>query len=188
MTEDRRGHILTAREKYCPTSLNFIDIANLTCRRLISLLLASVVLQLHGTRWLSQSWTLDDVFMLGNNELCVRYTFEPASHMDLGSHDAHGAGILRNETLFSLGEALLELTYQETLSSADTRTRYCKAVELAKRLQNDELEEFATTVAKCLNPSSPTFLDFDLTQESFFDWYYQEVVIPLKEDYEVFLR
>jgi hypothetical protein len=62
------------------------------------------------------------------------------------------------------------------------------AMELIKKLQNNELQTFATTVANCLNPSSPTHLKFDLEQDMFLDWYYQEIVMPLKEDYAIFLR
>ena len=95
--------------------------------------------------------------------------------------------ILRNETLFALGEALIELTYHSPLSSQDTITRYNVAIEMAKKLQQDELGNFASAVANCLVPSSPSRLDFNLEEDSFLEWYYQNVVLPLKEDYEVFL-
>jgi hypothetical protein len=152
-------------------------------------LLASVVLQLHGTSWLSKSWTLDDIFTLGGDELCVVYTCGQTGHKNTTTTAASDStDILRNETLFSLGEALLELAYQQpVLHSADTYTRYREAIVTAKRLQNDELESFASTVAKCLNPASPTFLDYDLEQEAFLSWYYQEIVMPLKKDYDIFI-
>lgn len=95
--------------------------------------------------------------------------------------------ILRNETLFALGEALIELTYYSPLSSQDKITRYSVAIEMAKKLQQDELGNFASAVANCLVPSSPSRLDFDLEEDSFLEWYYENVVLPLKEDYEVFL-
>jgi len=156
-------------------------------RRKIALLLASAVLQLHDTHWLRRSWTLEDILVMDNNELCVSCNFDDASQNHPPS-TTNTAVILRNETLFALGEALLELVYQVPLSSPDPQTRLCTALEMARKLQNDELENFATAVAKCLCPTSPTILDFDLSQDSFLNWYYQEIVMPLKEDYEVFLK
>ena len=156
-------------------------------RRRIALLLASAVLQLHGTAWLGKSWTLDDVFVMDNCELYVSGGFESQkSNADVAGPTTTN-DILRNETLFALGEALIELTYYSPLSSQDKITRYNVAIEMAKKLQQDELGNFASAVANCLVPSSPSRLDFDLEENSFLEWYYQNVVLPLKEDYEVFL-
>lgn len=169
------------------TFVSFFLLTPLDDRRRIALLLASAVLQLHGTAWLGKSWTLDDVFVMDNCELYVSGSLkDQSSNTDL-AEPTKTNDILRNETLFALGEALIELTYYSPLSSQDKITRYNVAIEMAKKLQQDELGNFASAVANCLVPSSPSRLDFDLEEDSFLEWYYHNVVLPLKEDYEVFL-
>ncbi|KAI1373535.1 hypothetical protein F4677DRAFT_462258 [Hypoxylon crocopeplum] len=58
---------------------------------------------------------------------------------------------------------------------------------MAKKVPQDELGTFSSAVANCLASSSPSRLDFDLENDSFLEWYYQTIVLPLNEDYEVFL-
>jgi hypothetical protein len=68
---------------------------------------------------MKKSWTLDDVFMLENSELYVPKSLD--NPQDLQDNDSDGTVFVRNETLFSLGEALLELKLQESRWSPPTR-------------------------------------------------------------------
>jgi hypothetical protein len=98
--------------------------------------------------------------------------------------------VVKNRTLFSLAVALLELTYGAPLSSHkipddlnDTVTRYRIAVRLTEKIQKDELRRFASVVFKCMYPSSEC-CDFTFTNEGFRRHFFQEVLLPLKKDYE----
>ena len=123
-----------------------------------------------------------------NCELYVPRCLDGEKPKDHRPEHSRTFDILRNETLFALGEALIELTYYTPLSSPDKLTRYDNAIKMAKKLQQDELGGFASVVANCLVPSSPNQLEFDLEGEPFLQWYYENIVLPLKEDYEIFLQ
>jgi hypothetical protein len=134
------------------------------------------------------------VFVLENEELYVSQPLHGSPSGPTISADGTSPNSpktpeipFRNATLFSLGEALLELRYQKPISESDGLKRCNKAIALARELREKDLRNFADAVANCLVPSPPSKLDFDLKQDLFLNWYYQQVVLPLKEDYEVFL-
>lgn len=98
--------------------------------------------------------------------------------------------LVKNRTLFALAVALLELTYGAPLSAFkipedldDAFTQYRIADRLAKKIQKDELPRFASVVCKCMYPT-PEGCDFTFANEGFRRRFFQEVLLPLREDYE----
>ena len=98
--------------------------------------------------------------------------------------------LVKTRTLFALGVALLELTYEASLSTLQTDqerngafAKYLAATRLTKKIQDDELPRFASAVGKCIYPT-PEGCDFSFENEGFRRRFFQEVVLPLKQDYE----
>jgi len=101
--------------------------------------------------------------------------------------------LVKNRTLFALGVALMELTYGAPLSDLqsaedlnDAYTQYRAATRLAKKIQGDELPRFASVVGKCIYPT-PEGCDFSFANEAFRRRFFQDVVMPLRADYEELL-
>jgi hypothetical protein len=101
---------------------------------------------------------------------------------------------VNNRTLFALGVALLELTYGAPLSSQQTAedlndalTPHRTALRLVEKIKYDELPQFARAVYKCIHPDAED-CEFSLANQRFRRRFFQEVVLPLKEDYDELRR
>jgi hypothetical protein len=90
-------------------------------------LLATAVLQFHGTPWLKSTWRSGDVFFFGLDEsraiatLTAPYT--TVAVRDLAIQEPEYPALWRNPLLFGLGVMLLELAYESPLKNIGSRSR-----------------------------------------------------------------
>jgi hypothetical protein len=141
---------------------------------------------------------MDDIFLdssKGANDLYVIKTFDSiaSTTREEALRSAMDALLVKNRTLFALGVALLELTYEARLSNLqspedlnDDFTQYRAATRLAQKIEGDELPRFASVVRKCIYPT-PEGCDFSFASEGFRRRFFQDVVLPLKADYDELL-
>ena len=127
----------------------------------------------------------------GNDHLYVIRAFDPVlpNQQQAPPSFVGDQLVVKNRSLFALGVALLELSYGAPLSTRRTAedleddfTQYRTASRLTKKIQSDELPRFASVVGKCMYPT-PENCDFSFANEGFRRRYFQEVVLPLREDY-----
>ncbi|KAF7136982.1 hypothetical protein CNMCM5793_006733 [Aspergillus hiratsukae] len=160
-------------------------------KRTIALALAFGVLQLYDTPWIRESWTIDDIYVdssQGIEHLYVLKAFETSSPQSaIGNARTDLDLFVRNRTLFALGVALLELTYGAPLSARkadeDLNDVVTQVLHLTSRIKDDELPRFARAVFRCIHPA-PEGFEFSLADEGFRRRFVQEVVVPLKKDYD----
>ncbi|KAF1954594.1 hypothetical protein CC80DRAFT_595012 [Byssothecium circinans] len=162
--------------------------------------LASAVIQLFDTSWLRQSWTLDDVYVNRNDNDCQVYIpiwFDGRTRTHRTS--AAMPVFVKNQVVFALGVALLELTYGKEIEffakeedldcnkQPHALTQYIIADRLTKEVQETETPRFARAIAKCICPASDTY-DFDLSNEGYRNRFYADVLQPLEQDYKLLFR
>ena len=161
--------------------------------------LASSVLQLYNTPWLPTVWGSNDIFMLRTtagsilpSQFYVSQTFDspPPQVAKLKKHRC-----VKNEMVFALGVALLELSYGQPLLSLktpddlndqvieDSVTEVSIATRLANRIHEREMENYAKPVLRCVGCNFDTF-PCDLNDRSFREKFFNSVVRPLRNDYE----
>lgn len=163
----------------------------------LALALAYAVLQLGKTPWLRSRWNLNDVHFSESgthHRLWISKSFWPGTSTE-SAGEAKKQSIIKNDSLFSLGVALLELAYGKPLSSFQTDdapdgngnqhdlTRYLVADRLTKKLLDEDSPNFASAVSSCIDPVSET-REFDLANEGFRKRYFKDVILPLQEDYD----
>jgi len=102
---------------------------------------------------------------------------------------------VKNEMVFALGVALLELTHRCPILSfkeaddlnefgqEDMMTEVSIATRLADNLNSFESENYAKAVLRCIRCSFDTFT-YDLNNQEFRERFYEGVVLPLQLDYE----
>lgn len=102
---------------------------------------------------------------------------------------------VKNEMVFALGVALLELTHGAPILSfkqpddlneegkEDTMTEVSIATRLAQEINEHESDNYAKAVLRCVTCSFDTF-NFDFDDREFREKFYQGVVVPLQQDYE----
>ncbi|KAF2192023.1 hypothetical protein K469DRAFT_655253 [Zopfia rhizophila CBS 207.26] len=159
--------------------------------------LASAVLQLFETPWLNQSWTLADVYVdcrENDGQIYIPKLFDRTSTTAFAPSKKKNV-FVKNEIVFALGIALLELTYGKDIRSFTTAddldennreyalTLYSIADRLTREIQKIETPRFARAVAKCICPASDTY-EFELTNDGFRNRFYLDVVQPLQQEYE----
>jgi len=119
----------------------------LTQRLRLALMLASAVLILHDTPWLSNEWCLKD-FQVDTSTSSIDHVFLPliTPSDDQNPPLRKRRRLVKNGTVFSLGVALLELSHQNPLAAfqqpedlneegqADAMTEVSVATRLATRL------------------------------------------------------
>jgi hypothetical protein len=165
----------------------------------LALTLASSVLQLHDTPWLPRTWSTKDILFLENSDggtipsqFYASQTFTSESQSNAAVKHRR---VFKNEVVFTLGVALLELAYGSSILSlkepedlnddgkVDSMTEFSIASRLARELIKYESENYARAVFRCVNCTFDTFAsDFD--DKEFREAFYQAVVVPLLEDYE----
>ena len=111
------------------------------------------------------------------------------------SSSKHDRRLLKNEVVFALGVALLELSFSQPLSDlitpsdldnngkADLTTEYSIVTRLAKDIHLRELPNYAKAASRCVHFNFDINV-YDLTEEDFKERFYEGVVVPLKEDWE----
>ena len=180
------------------------EAADLSQRCSIALFLANAVLQLHDTPWLAKSWDLKDICVLKAKSGAyfldrpyVSLSFVPANSSNALQKTSrkHDQRLLKNEIVFALGVALLELSFSQPLSDlttpsdldqegkVDLTREYSIATRLAKNIHLRELPNYAKAVSRCVQFNFDTNV-YDLTEEDFKERFYEGVVVPLKEDWE----
>lgn len=94
------------------------------CRCSLALTLAFAVLQLHDTPWLSENWKMEDILFINNNKIVTSSLGQPyVSKLFVPTTSSHDSTISRisycrkNEIVFALGIALLELSYGRPILS-----------------------------------------------------------------------
>lgn len=127
----------------------------------------------------------------------VSSSFIPAnsSNTSQRSSSKHDRRLLKNEVVFALDVALLELSFSQPLSDlvtpsdldeddkADLTTKYSIATRLAKNIHLRELPNYAKAASRCVHFNFDTNV-YDLTEEDFKEQFYEGLVVPLKEDWE----
>jgi hypothetical protein len=103
--------------------------------------------------------------------------------------------LVKNEMVFALGVALLELTYRAPITSfleekdlneegkEDSMTKVAIAYRLAQQLNEYESDNYARAVLRCVNCNFDTFV-FDFDDAEFREKFYEGVVVPLQKDFE----
>ena len=162
-----------------------------------SIQLASAVMQLFDTSWLKPSWTLDDVYVSrkdNNGQIYIPTRFD--GRIPTSCTSAATPVFVKNQMVFSLGVALLELAYgkeMEHLAEAEdlnansqpyALTQYIIADRLTREVQEKETPRFARAIAKCICPASDTY-HFDLSNEGYRNRFYVDVLQPLEQDYNM---
>jgi hypothetical protein len=170
----------------------------------LSSILASSVLQLADTPWLSSNWGLQDIYLLNSglqNPSCtptqpyVRRTFVRAKTL---THTAKATArpLVANETVFALGVILLELSFGQPLSSFKTvadldaqgndtpYTEHMIAARLLDTLILLDGEKYADAAKRCLMGSFNS-AGSNLENPDFQEQFYTGVVAPLEEIYDV---
>lgn len=164
----------------------------------LALVLAYAVLQLEKTPWLRSSWDLKDIHFCASgthHHLWISKSLCHGSSPTINGEKVKKQSIIKNDSLFSLGVALLELACGRPLSSFQTDddldangnqhdlTRYFIANRLTKKLHDEDDPKFASAVSNCIDPVSET-REFDLANEGFRKRYLKDVILPLQEDYD----
>ena len=97
--------------------------------------------------------------------------------------------------VFALGVALLELAHGAPIltfrqaddlnedGKEDSMTEVSIATRLAHEINNDESENYAKAVLRCITCSFDTF-SYEFDDSEFREKYYEGVVVPLQQDYE----
>jgi hypothetical protein len=170
----------------------------------LAVTLASSVLQLHETPWLDQSWGKDSIFFVKRpgmtvyDQPFVSQHFSQAVPIATTGFPSSMSRIIRNQPLYALGVALIELWYGKTISElhqdhdgpqntgipqVDLMTEWNSADRLVDELYNEAGGKYSDAVRRCIR------CDFDSRASSLGDVrfqrdVYQGVVAQLKENYE----
>ncbi len=162
----------------------------------IAVTLASTILQLQTTDWLSSEWGKKDIIF--HNGLAEHPYISKVFHKDdmesqqPKSKTTHASfSPVRNESVFKLGVLLLELSYGKPLDhfkSADDPpyfTEYAIATRLVENLAEEEASGYADAARACI------FCDFgtkvrisSLDNEAFRQAFYDDVVVPLEDEWK----
>jgi hypothetical protein len=169
----------------------------------LSSILASSVLQLADTPWLSSNWGLQDIYLLTSSpqnpgltpaQPYVRRSFVGAKKL-INTAKATTRPLVANETVFALGVILLELSFGRPLSSFkiatdvdaqgnDTPyTEHLIASRLLEMLILLEGDKYADAAKRCLMGSFNS-AGSNLEDPAFQEQFYAGVVAPLQEVYD----
>lgn len=162
----------------------------------IAVTLASTILQLQTTEWLSSEWGKKDIIFHDGlagypyiSKVFQKNDMEPEQPKPTTTHASFTP--VRNESVFRLGVLLLELSYGKPLDhfkSADDPpyfTEYAIAKRLVENLAEEEASGYADAARACI------FCDFgtkvkvsSLDNEAFRQALYDDVVVPLEDEWK----
>jgi hypothetical protein len=103
--------------------------------------------------------------------------------------------LVKNEMVFALGVALLELSYGQPLLSLqtpedlndqgleDSMTEFSIATRLAYQIHEREMDNYAKSVLRCVTCNFDTY-SCDFENRGFREKFFNGVVAPLRTDYE----
>lgn len=158
--------------------------------------LASAVLQLYDTPWLPTAWSSNDIFILktsaGNTLPSQFYALRTFRSPSAQVARARTRRCIKNEMVFALGVALLELSYGQPLLSLKTPEDLndqgmedsMTEVSIATRLADREMDNYAKSVSRCIRCSFDTF-SCNFEDRGFREKFLNGVVTPLRADYEL---
>lgn len=166
----------------------------------MALTLASMVLHLHDTPWLEDTWSMNDIHIVDPKTLLTDQPYVSRNFSASSSPNppmqqpVKKLQIIRNSVVFALGVALLEISYGKVLSSFETPndideggrqdlTNLSIAYRLVEGLPGQELPQYANATRRCI------YCDFDslvcsLKNVDFRERFYQGVIVPLQKDYD----
>lgn len=172
----------------------------------LAVTLATSVLQLNKTPWLKDRWSSDDVLFLpptgeASPARCayISRPFAPASLPRTNTISLPNRPTVRNEALFALGVALIELSLGKPLEffiepgDLDANgertmiTEYIVAKRLMTKVAQKEGNRYTDAVNRCLHGLFDG-LEPDLTNEKFRQGFYQGVVVELRDLLHDFIR
>ncbi|KAH6643572.1 hypothetical protein C7974DRAFT_381791 [Boeremia exigua] len=167
--------------------------------------LASSVLQLHETAWLEENWGIDSIFLIERlgttayDHFFVSRCFDQASICMNEAVPRSIARVIRNQTLFALGVALIELWYGQTLDElripaddeqssttpeeAALLTRYNIADRMAEELEFEADVCYSGAVRRCIRCTFDAGIN-KFNDAKFRRAVYQGVVMQLQKTYE----
>lgn len=162
--------------------------------------LASSVLQLHATPWLSQSWDLNDIRLISNSTgpgtIGAAYISRSFGSAGAVQASPKPRSFVKNEPIFALGVALLELSYGQPLLSLKTDadpkpsggmalyTEYSIACRLVEEVGFREGVNYAAAAKRCILLRFETTGSTSLEDAPFQQLFWQGVVEPLRQLYE----
>ena len=170
----------------------------------LSITLASSVLQLHKTPWLHENWGKDSILFVKRNgstqfdQAFVSREFNRSESLSTPMVPTCMGRIIRNQTLYALGIALIELYYRQPISELhqntdgnqntgdsflDLVTEFNTADRMAEALLSEAGAKYSDAVRRCIR------CDFDQRASSLEDTKFQEavfwgVVAQLQENYD----
>jgi hypothetical protein len=158
-----------------------------------------MVLNLHDTPWLEDTWSMNDIHIVSPKTLLadqpyVSRNFSASSKPGPTMQSIQRLRIIKNSIVFALGVALLEISYGKTLSSFETPddldqgrrlewTDYLIACRLAEDLRTRELPNFANATRRCIHCILDSSV-YSLKDNDFRESFYQGVIVPLQKDYD----
>lgn len=161
-------------------------------------------MRLYNTPWLQESWGFGDIYFIGENQnvslagqpyVSAGFVAPPTSQQTIPATTGILRSPVKNRMIFSLGVALLELSYGKPLSffleSEDLDdqgkehilTEYSVATRLTEMIHKRELPRYTKAVIRCIYPTPSDTCSFSLDDDAFRSIFYQDVVLPLQEDY-----
>ncbi|KAG7006556.1 hypothetical protein G7Y79_00014g037310 [Physcia stellaris] len=179
-----------------PLSLSRIE------RLEVSVTLASSVLQLYGTSWLSSDWTSRDILLhfepIHGSDPSYMYPYlswrqclpEGDSSPDIQPRTKSNH-FIRSEILFALGLTLVELCFGKTLQSMGTAedvdpdnvvARTNTAFRLLDSLYKEMSDSYEAVVRKCLRQPFDV-RDLNLDNEDVQQEIYDTIITPLIDEY-----
>jgi hypothetical protein len=170
----------------------------------LAITLASSVLQLHETPWLDEDWGKDSILFVERpgqihyDQPFVSQNMDAPSQPRVSTASSLMSCFIRNQTLYALGVALIELYYRKPISDLhqdidgpqntgdilrDSMTEFKTADRLADALFSEAGAKYSDAVRRCIR------CDFDqrassLEDKRFQGAVYQGVVAQLQEDYD----
>ncbi|KAF2242297.1 hypothetical protein BU26DRAFT_584494 [Trematosphaeria pertusa] len=145
----------------------------------------------------AESWGTKDIFILQGHSgdllpsAYVSLTFSPSAIQTA----AKRRRCVKNEQVFALGVALLELAHGSPLLShitpddlndegqQDSMTEVSIATRLADHINKFESENYARAVLRCIRFNFDSF-SFDFKDKEFREKFFEGVVVPLQENWE----
>ncbi|KAK2767585.1 hypothetical protein FQN54_003743 [Arachnomyces sp. PD_36] len=166
-------------------------------RSRLGLKLASSVMQLHTTQWLTDHWSKEDIFFIRSSDGTVNFgnplirrSFGPVSKV-CATRDSSKPRISSSiPCLFSLGIVLIELWHGqpfEDLKNDSERAMACQAQELSDRMTADRLVDsiecgpnYSKAVVRCIFGLDAAYTS--LVEDKFRDEVEEKIMFPLEEN------
>lgn len=161
----------------------------------LAVILASTVLQLHTTPWLSEQWGGEHIlFRYGSTEApYISKMFSSQTAEQTESASTSHPNPIRNKSIFYLGVLLLELSRNKPLKYFVTEndplqfTDFWVARRVVEGLGDEEGMNYLSATRACINCDFGSRIPKpSLDNDAFREAVYRDVVVPLEEELEFF--